>query len=112
MPISLAISPTNITHFPTLGWGYLLLNIVLFNVLGLTLWFASLKSVKGWMVSALRSVGPIVGAPLAFIIFGVPLTIVQIIGAGIVTATSALIAREHLKKESKKEKGFWKGMVG
>ena len=102
MPFALAFSPTSITHFPTLGWGYLLLNIVLFNVIGLTLWFASLKSVKGWMVSALRSIGPIVGAPIAFLVFGVPLTIVQILGAGIVTATSALIAREHLKKEKKK----------
>ena len=79
------------------GWLYLILQAVLLTSVSLTLWFASLKSVKEWIVSSLRAVGPLVGAPFAFFFFGETLSPVQIVGAGIVLTTSFLIAREHLK---------------
>jgi len=58
--------------------------------------------VKGCIVSSLRSIGPIAGVPLVFFDFGETLTVVQLIGVGIVVATSATVARKHLKKENKK----------
>lgn len=80
------------------GWFYLLVYVILFNVIALSLWFASLKSVRGWIVSALRYVGPVLGAPVAFLLFRETLNTTQIMGAVIILITSFLIAREHLKK--------------
>lgn len=81
------------------GWFYLVSYVILFNVIGLTLWFASLKSVKGWIVSALRSLGPILGIPFAYLFFGETLSVIQVVGGVIVLSTSALMARIHLAKE-------------
>jgi len=79
------------------GWLYLFIYVILFNVIGLTLWYKSLKSVKGWIVSALRYVGPILGAPIAYVVLKETLSLIQIFGAIIVLITSFLIVREHLK---------------
>lgn len=84
---------------PTLhqtGWLYLLVSVVLFNVIGLTFWFSSLKTVPAWIVSSLRALGPLLGAPVAFFIFRETLTYAQILGGIIVLITSFIIAREHL----------------
>ena len=81
----------------TLGWTYLLLATIIFFIFSLTLWFASLKTVKGWIVSALRSLGPLVGAPFAYFLFRESLNSTQIVGGIIVLITSFFIAREHLK---------------
>jgi drug/metabolite transporter (DMT)-like permease len=81
------------------GWYYLFLYIFFFFMLALTLWFASLKGVKAWIVSALRAVGPLVGAPFAWIFFGQTLNTVQIIGAGIVLATSFVISIIHTRSK-------------
>lgn len=81
------------------GWTYLVLSTIIFTTVGLTLWFASLKSVKGWIVSALRSLGPIVGLPFAYILFGEKLSGIQLFGGVIILATSFLITREHFRKE-------------
>ena len=78
------------------GWFYLSISVVLFNVIGLTLWFSSLKTVPAWIVSSLRALGPLLGAPIAFLIFGETLSTLQIVGGVIVLSTSFLIAREHL----------------
>lgn len=78
------------------GWIYILSYSVLFYAIGLTLWFASLKTVKSWIVSSLRALGPLIGAPFAYFLLGETLTFVQLIGGLIVLATSFLIAREHL----------------
>ncbi|KKQ96090.1 MAG: hypothetical protein UT56_C0002G0047 [Candidatus Levybacteria bacterium GW2011_GWB1_39_7] len=83
------------------GWIYLLVYVILFNVISLSLWFASLKSVRGWIVSALRYIGPVLGAPVAFLLFGETLSTTQVLGAVIILITSFLIAREHLKKVEK-----------
>lgn len=99
LPFALFLKPVNITINLNKGWLYLAVFVVLFNVISLTLWYASLKSVKGWMVSALRSIGPLAGIPVAWFLFGQRLTLVQGIGGVVVLVTSALIAREHLKGE-------------
>lgn len=91
---------TNPTAFANLlGWKYLIAYVILFNVISLTLWYASLKSLKGWIVSALRYIGPILGAPVAYVILKETLTTTQIFGAGIVILTSFLIIREHLRQK-------------
>ncbi len=83
------------TVHPT-GWFYLLVSVLLFNVIGLTFWFSSLKTVPAWIVSALRAIGPLVGAPVAYFLFGETLSPLQVLGGILVILTSFLIAREHL----------------
>lgn len=90
---------TKPTAFANLmGWKYLLAYVILFNVISLTFWYASLKTVKGWIVSALRYVGPILGAPVAYFLLGETLSLTQIFGAAIIIITSFLIIREHLRQ--------------
>ncbi len=79
------------------GWWYFFSNILLFNVVSLPLWFFALQSVRGWIVSAVRAVGPLAGAPAAYLLLGETLNEVQLIGGACVVATSALIARAHWK---------------
>lgn len=81
-----------------LGYTYLIIYVVLFNVIALTLWYASLKSVKGWIVSALRYIGAILGLPIAYLVLGESLNKNQILGAIIVVTTSFLIVKEHLRQ--------------
>src|SRR3989344_4678559 len=95
LPFMILFSPPSLSW--NIGWVYLLLYVILFNVIALTLWFASLRSVRGWMVSALRYIGPVLGAPVAYSLFGETLNIAQIFGAVVIISTSFLIAREHLK---------------
>src|SRR3989344_436392 len=94
-PLAIFSSSSNIFSYSIKGWEFLFIYVILFNVIALTLWFASLKMVKGWIVSALRYVGPILGAPVAFILFGQTLNLNQIIGALVIMITSFLIAKEH-----------------
>lgn len=83
------------------GWFYLLVSVVLFNVIGLTFWLSSLKTLPAWIVSSLRALGPLLGAPVAFLLFRETLNSLQIVGAIIVLLTSFLIAREHLTSINK-----------
>lgn len=78
------------------GLIYMLGYSILFYVIGLTLWFASLKTVKSWIVSSLRALGPLIGAPFAYFLLGETLTLIQLLGGIIVLTTSFLIAKEHL----------------
>lgn len=97
LPFMLYFSPLTKLANLSLGWLYLLMYVLLFNVIALTFWFAALKTVRGWIVSALRFVGPIFGAPVAYFLFGETLNFLQVLGAGIILITSFLIAREYLK---------------
>lgn len=101
LPFAIFSSPVSIFSYTLKGWGFLLIYVLLFNVIALTLWFASLKLVKGWIVSALRYVGPILGAPVAYILFGQTLNSNQIIGAVLIIVTSFLIAKEHFSNAKK-----------
>lgn len=98
-PFALFSSYSNLFSYPSKGWEFLLVYVILFNVLALTLWLYSLKAVKGWIVSALRYVGPILGAPVAYFMFGQTLNANQVVGAIIIISTSLLIAREHFRKD-------------
>jgi drug/metabolite transporter (DMT)-like permease len=77
------------------GWMYLLGYLMFFHVIALTLWYMALKTAKGWVVSAVRALGPAVGALAAFMLFGEVLTEAQLIGAAVVLVTSVLIAKER-----------------
>lgn len=100
LPLAVVFSESRVWSL-SLGWGYLLGHTVIFTTIGLTFWFASLKTVKGWMVSALRSLGPLLGAPVAFLFLGETLSLIQLLGGAIVLTTSFLIAKEHLDSAKK-----------
>jgi drug/metabolite transporter (DMT)-like permease len=97
LPLMLLITPQAQLVSET-GWVYLIVYVLLFNVVGLTLWYFSLKTVRPWIVSSLRAIGPLAGAPIAFFLFGEILTFVQIVGAVIVLASSSAIVYEHSRK--------------
>lgn len=96
-PFMIFFSPFEKIFSSSAGFIYLVIYVILFNVISLTLWFASLKSIKGWVVSALRYVGPVLGAPFAFVLFKETLNFAQIIGALIVIITSFLIVVQTKK---------------
>jgi len=97
LPFLLFFSAPTKFDFQPQGWVYLLIYVVLFNVLGLTFWYASLKTVKGWIVSSLRYIGPVIGAPVAYFLLGETLSLTQLFGAAIIIVTSYLIVRGHLR---------------
>lgn len=101
LPFAIFSSYSHLASYSSKGWEFLVVYVILFNVIALTLWFSSLKLVKGWIVSALRYVGPILGAPVAYFMFGQTLSITQIAGAGIIIVTSLFIAREHFGEKKK-----------
>lgn len=80
-----------------IGFSYLLLTVVIYYVISSTLWFYSLQGVAAWLNSALRCVGPVVAAPLAYFLFGKTLTFSQLLGASIVILTSLLLLRSNRK---------------
>ena len=77
------------------GWFDVFMTVILWNLMGLPFWFVALKGLEGWLVSALRALGPLLAAPIAIIFFDQSLNGVQIIGATIVLGTSFLLARER-----------------
>lgn len=72
----------------TVGWLYVLATVLVFYVFSNALFFFSLKGIPAWLASALRCVGPVVAAPIAWFVFQKPLTLVQCCGAFLVVATS------------------------
>ncbi len=72
-----------------LGWFYVLLTVLVFHVISTGLWFSSIRHVPAWLASALRSFGPVLAAPIAWLFFDKPLSHIQTLGASIVIITSA-----------------------
>ncbi|WKZ56123.1 MAG: DMT family transporter [Bdellovibrionota bacterium] len=93
LPIALIASGDRLVTASMEGWLYQAVHVVLFYVAALPLWFHALSSVKGWVVSALRAVGPLAGAPVAYLLFGETLSGTQLLGGLAVVLTSALISR-------------------
>lgn len=93
LPLALAFAPLSAWNPFTVGWANLIVVVILFDVIAITLWYHSMKTLEGWLVSALRAAGPVCAAPLAWAFFGQSLTALQIFGAGLVLITSALLAR-------------------
>ncbi|HLC45310.1 MAG TPA: DMT family transporter [archaeon] len=99
LPLAVLFAPpAKVLALEVTGWVFLAIHSVLYNLVSQTLWYASLKTVQGWMVSALRALGPLLAAPVAFFLFGETLEPMQLVGAAIVLLTSLLMAREHFKK--------------
>ncbi len=92
LPLAIFTAPLAAWNIFTIGWLNLVIVVLLFNVFALTLWYAALRHIEPWLVSALRAVGPVLAAPLAWIFLGERLSSVQIGGAAIVLLTSALLA--------------------
>lgn len=91
VPLVVAYSTHSFTFSEehSVGWVYVLLTVLVFHVLSTGLWFASMRHVPPWLASALRSFGPVLAAPIAWLWFNKPLTSIQTVGAAIVIITSA-----------------------
>jgi drug/metabolite transporter (DMT)-like permease len=90
IPFLIATSPDSYIGSPehVTGWYYALATVVVFYVLSTGLWFFSLKEVPAWLASALRCVGPVIAAPIAWLVFNEGLTTLQTCGALVVVGTS------------------------
>lgn len=100
LPLVIAFEGQKVFDSPLYGWVAFLIQVVLFYVIALTLWFAAIHSVRGWVVSALRAIGPLSGVPAAYFLIGETLSFVQLIGGAIVLITSAIIAGGHFRARS------------
>ena len=77
-----------------LGWQYLIITVFIFYVFSMLFWFISLHGLEAWLSSALRCLGPIFAAPIAWIFYQQRLGAVQVVGATLVILTSVLMLRE------------------
>lgn len=93
LPLALLICPIIWGPEQQHGWLCIGVHAILFYILAMSFLYASLSGIEGWLSSALRATGPIVAAPIAFLLFGETLTATQIVGAIIVVVTSALISK-------------------
>lgn len=75
--------------------GYLLAYVLLASTIGYILWITSIKFNKPWFVSSLLLTQPIFGGIFAFLYLGSTLTIVQIIGAALILASSFFLIKEN-----------------
>jgi drug/metabolite transporter (DMT)-like permease len=94
LPFALLFCPLQFGPEQQIGWLYVGAHSVLFYMVAIVLLYASLGGIEGWLSSALRATGPLVAAPVAFLFFGESLTGLQLVGAGIVLVTSALISKD------------------
>lgn len=94
LPMALAVPAAPNEGSALLGWKYILVTVLAFHVFGLSAWYAALPRLRDWLVSALRAVGPILGAPVAWFLFGQTFSLLQAGGALVVLVTSAIMAAE------------------
>ena len=92
LPFAITFSPAPFWELPLRGWAYLLVSVLSFQVVGLSLWFVALKSLDGWVVSALRAIGPLIATGITFLFFGQTLDSIQLTGGALVLASCAAIA--------------------
>jgi drug/metabolite transporter (DMT)-like permease len=97
LPIAVVLAPTAAWNPISIGWLNLLIVVLLFDVIAVTLWYHSMRSLEGWVVSALRAVGPVLAAPFAWLFFNQSLNQMQILGAALVLITSALLTYSKAK---------------
>jgi drug/metabolite transporter (DMT)-like permease len=90
LPIMLVTSQSYFSYDPVYlsGWYYVGLTALTFYVVSTGLWFFSLREIPAWLASALRCVGPIVAAPIAWLVYNKPLSAIQTAGALVVIITS------------------------
>lgn len=94
----LQLTPHHLT-----GWGYTVLTILVYYVGSTGLWFFALQQLPAWLASALRCVGPVVGAPLAWICFGHALGSLQVAGAFLVVTTSGMMVVHEQRHGGRRE---------
>ncbi|MBI1971769.1 MAG: DMT family transporter [Candidatus Aenigmarchaeota archaeon] len=70
-------------------------SVITFYVVGLSLWFKALKKTQAWRVAALLSITPVAGGALSFVWLGESLSLIQLIGAGIILIMSYLLSSER-----------------
>ena len=92
-PIALLVSPLVFGPEQQIGWLLIGAHAILFYILAMSFLYASLNGIEGWLSSALRATGPVIATPIAFLFFGESLTVVQMVGALVVVATSAMISK-------------------
>lgn len=97
LPFALLLCPLVFGADQLEGWLYIGAHSILFYVIAITLLYASLNGIESWLSSALRAVGPLVAVPVAWVFFDERLDEVQLLGAGIVLLTSAMISRVEKK---------------
>lgn len=97
LPLILFVPSLAVSGDALIGWIYLMMHSILFYIIAISLLYASLRGLEGWLSSALRATGPVVAAPVAMIFFGDTLTPLQGLGALVVLITSALISKSDRK---------------
>ena len=98
LPLIFFAPPMTFSHHEMVAWMNLGIHSILFYILSISLLYASLQGIEGWLSSALRATGPLVATPLALLVLGETLTPTQIVGALTVLVTSALISKRDKKK--------------
>lgn len=90
----LMIFPLNL--FLLSNWAILMFigYVVSFYIIGLTLWYNSLKKIKGWVVSYILSISALTSAVIAYLWLGQTLSHIQIIGAIIILISSIYISKK------------------
>lgn len=88
-------NPFVVTDGHMYGWYNVLVTVLIFYVAATFLWYYSLRGMKAWLASALRCVGPVVAAPVAWLMYDQPLSAAQVIGGAIVLLTSVLMIKER-----------------
>lgn len=101
LPLALWFSPAEIWNFASIGWLQVIIVVLLFNVFAMTMWYAAMRDLEAWLVSALRAVGPVFAAPIAWLFFNQTLGPLQIFGALIVLATSAWLAKDQKRSDKR-----------
>jgi drug/metabolite transporter (DMT)-like permease len=101
LPLILLAPPLTFSDQEMVGWMYLGVHSVLFYVLAISLLYASLGGIEGWLSSALRATGPLVAAPVAVIFLGEELTATQVVGALVVLVTSGLISKRDTGQQKR-----------
>ncbi len=89
--VALSMPMFAFTEAHLIGWAYMVATVLVFYVASSSLWFFSLTEVPAWLASALRCVGPLIAAPIAWLVFNKGLTVPQSLGAVTVVLTSMLM---------------------
>jgi drug/metabolite transporter (DMT)-like permease len=95
IPLIIPYLPLTLGEQELMGWFYVGLHSIFFYVFSISLLYASLGGIEGWLSSALRATGPVVAAPIAIIVLGESLTTIQILGGLLVITTSGLLSKER-----------------
>ncbi len=93
MLLAFVVGQISFANVTSTAWAYFIGYLILYHVIALSFWFHALSVVPGWLVSALRALGPLFGAPVAWFLLGDSLTLSQMLGGFLVITTSFGLAR-------------------